>query len=235
VSQALHFSPAGRCTFTPPFTQVRRHQQARPLVRPADHLEQQLRPGLRERDIAELIEHQQVQALQLPVQALQRSLLALLQQLGDQPGDGEESHPPAQGAGGERQRAGQVRLSRAAVAHQQDVLAGGDVLAPHQLADQGLVDRRLGGEVERVQRLEDREAGRLDPPLGGAVLALDHLALDQPQQVGGVVAAVLRAGGRHRRVLAQDRRQLQLPEVVLQQHGGLGRRHDPPPGASSAR
>src|SRR5262249_7740686 len=84
--------------------QVRRHDQARPLVGPAHHLEEHLPSRLGERHIAQLVQHEQVRPLQLPLHLLQRPLLAPLQQLRHQPGHGEEPHPPALGAGGERQR-----------------------------------------------------------------------------------------------------------------------------------
>ena len=117
-------------------------------------------------------------------------------------------------------------LAGAAVADDQDVLVVGDVLAAHQLADQGLVDGRLAGEVERVEGLDHRQAGRLQPAVGGAALAIEQLPFGQPQQVGRVVGLVLPAGGGHRDVLAQDGRQLQRFEVVLQQHRRLRLVHD---------
>ena len=45
--------------------QVGRHQQAGALIRPAHHLEEQLRPGLGEGHVAQLIQQEQVQPLQL--------------------------------------------------------------------------------------------------------------------------------------------------------------------------
>ena len=44
--------------------QVRRHDHARPLVGRADHVEEQLRPGLARRHVPQLVEDQQVQLRQ---------------------------------------------------------------------------------------------------------------------------------------------------------------------------
>ena len=48
--------------------QVRRHDHARPLIRRADHVEQQLRPDLARRHISQLVQHQQVELRQLRLQ-----------------------------------------------------------------------------------------------------------------------------------------------------------------------
>ena len=53
--------------------QIGGRQQAGAFIRPAHHLEEQPGPGLGERDIAQLVEQQQVQPLQWLVQPLQRA------------------------------------------------------------------------------------------------------------------------------------------------------------------
>ena len=84
------------------------------------------------------------------------------------------------------------------------------VLTGHQFPNQRLIDRGLSLEVERVQRLDQREPRSLDPPLGRTLLAIDQFTLDQTQQIRREVTAVLRARRGHQGILPQDGRQPQL-------------------------
>lgn len=59
--------------------QVRRHDQAQPFIRCADHVEQQLRPHLAGGDIAQFIQDQQVQPLELLLQFEQRPFTGMSQ------------------------------------------------------------------------------------------------------------------------------------------------------------
>ena len=59
--------------------EVRGKHEAVLLVCPADHLEEELGAGLGERHIAELIEEQEMKALQLFVEALEPSFLPAFQ------------------------------------------------------------------------------------------------------------------------------------------------------------
>ena len=58
--------------------QIGRYDQAGAFIGPADHLEQEFRPGLRERHISQLVEHNQMQTLQLFLEALELPLLSFL-------------------------------------------------------------------------------------------------------------------------------------------------------------
>ena len=64
--------------------QIGGDDQAGAFIRPADHVEEQFRPGLGERDIAELVQNQNVEPFELFVQPLQGARLALFEQLGHQ-------------------------------------------------------------------------------------------------------------------------------------------------------
>ena len=216
--------------------QVRRHDHARSLVRRADHVEQQLGTNLARRHVAQLVQHQQVQLRQLRPQPGQLTLLTCLHQERRQFGDPEEPHPLAPGARLCRQRRGQVRLPRAAPADQQYVLTSGDIFTPHELQYQRLVHRRRGREVEPVQALGRREPGRLQPTGSGPPLAVQELQFGQLQQEPQVVDILLGAPRRHLLALGRHGRQLQRLEVVLQQHGALGRvlLHDATPAVSPA-
>src|SRR5262249_35225185 len=130
-----------------------------------------------------------------------------------------------------RQGRGDVRLAGPRVADHDDRLPAVDELAAHQLGDEYLVQGWLGGEVEVLQRLERREAGRLQPPLGRPPLPVEQLQLGQLEQEGQVVGVIGRAPLGHLLALGQDGRQSQRLEVVLQEHraGRLSLLHAPPP------
>ena len=56
------------------------------------------------------------------------------------------------------------------ISDEQDIFSLMDVLAPHQLSNQLLINGRLGLEIEGVDGLEHREASILDPSFGGPFL-----------------------------------------------------------------
>jgi hypothetical protein len=131
----------------------------------------------------------------------------------------------------------QARCARAgaAVADQQHVLALVQVLAAGHLAHQWLIEGGQGGEIEAVQGFHHRKAGFLDAPFGRFALPVQQLAFGEAQQVGRVVRTILGGRGGDGGVLPQHGGQLELLEVVLQQHrGGGGLAHRAPPAASSA-
>jgi hypothetical protein len=103
-------------------------QEAGAFVSASHDIEEQLGPGLGERDVTEFIEDEQIEPLELLVEPLKRPVFAHLQQQGDQRGGGGEPHPLARRAGGEPQGGGQVGLARAGVADQEHVLPSFEVL-----------------------------------------------------------------------------------------------------------
>ena len=80
--------------------QVRGDQEADTLIGTADHIEEELGPGLGEGHEAQFVEDDQVLAFQLLDESVKGSLLSALQKMGDQAGDGEESYPAALETGG---------------------------------------------------------------------------------------------------------------------------------------
>ena len=109
--------------------QVGRHDQAVAFVGRGDHVEQEFRPGLAGRNVAQFVQDQQVQLAQLLPQPQELTFLFGFQQQGDQLGDAEEADLAALSAGGHAQRRGQVRLARPAGTDEQNVLALVEVLA----------------------------------------------------------------------------------------------------------
>ena len=132
--------------------QVRGHDQAVPLVGRGDHVEQQFRPGLAGRHVAQFVEDQQVQLGKLLPQPQELPLLVGLQQQRDQLGHAEEADLACPGRRRPCPGRGQVRLAGAAGADQQDVLPLVEVLALDQLQHQRLVDAGPGREVELVEQ-----------------------------------------------------------------------------------
>ena len=86
------------------------------LIGLADDIEKQFRARFGERDVAELVEDDQIQSLKLARQALERSAFLGFEELGDQAGGGEEAHALALATGGKAQgRAGMASFRHGAL------------------------------------------------------------------------------------------------------------------------
>ena len=198
--------------------QIGGDQGRAPLVALAEHLEQQLGAGLRQRHEAEFVDDQKLVGGELLLEPQQLLVIAGLDELVDQCGGGDEADREALLAGRQAETEGDVGLAGAAVAERDEVLAALDVLAAGQLQDQRLVERGDDLEVEAVEALDHGEARRLDAPLDHAALAVDQLELGESQQVADVIDAFRGALPGDLVVLAQEGRQLQRLEVVGEQH-----------------
>jgi hypothetical protein len=183
-----------------------------------EHLEQQLGTCRRQRYIAKLVDDQQLHRCKVALHLEQAAFVARFQQLADQRSCGRERHRKPLLAGSQTEGECDMRLARAAVAQCNDVLAPQDILTAGKLQDEHLVEAGDGGKVERVEALHRREPRRPDTPLDRAPFAIDQLELDEPQQVAGMIGTVTRALARHLVILAQHGGQLQLLEVMGQQH-----------------
>ena len=181
-------------------------------------LEEELRAGLGEWDEAQFVDDEQLESGQLLLEVEQSPLVPGLDQLVDQRGGRGEADRQSPLAGGESQTEGHMGLAGAAVADGDDVLPPVYVLAACQLHGQVLVHRRHGQEVEGVEALGGGEACRLDPAVNHPMMAVYQLKLREPQQVARMVDALGGALAGYLAVLSQERRQLQLLEVMLQQH-----------------
>jgi hypothetical protein len=135
----------------------------------------------------------------------------------DERGSGGERDAVSALAGSEAERQGGVRLAGTAWPKSDDVAAFVDPLTAGQLENQRLVQRRLGGEVERVEALGLREPGLADTPLDAAPLAVDTLEFAQAQEVFGVIGPVPGRLHRHLLIVARERRQLQGLEMIGEQ------------------
>ena len=155
-----------------------------------EDLEQQLRPGLGERDVAQFVDDQQLCGGQVLLQPQQSALVARILELVDEAGGGDKGNGETALTRGQAQSQRNVGLPGAAVAEHDDVVAGNDELAARQLQYQGLVEAGHGGEVEGIQALHRREAGIADTPLDQTALAVDQLQLGQTQQITGMIDAL---------------------------------------------
>ena len=136
--------------------QIGGDQGRAPLVALAEHLEQQLGAGLRQRHEAEFVDDQKLVGGELLLEPQQLLVIAGLDELVDQCGGGDEADREALLAGRQAETEGDVGLAGAAVAERDEVLAALDVLAAGQLQDQRLVERGDDLEVEAIEALDPR-------------------------------------------------------------------------------
>jgi len=195
------------------------------LVPLAEHLKQQLRPGLRERHIAELVDDEQLDRGKLRLEPQEALLVARLHQLMDEPRRRCESDGKAALASGEPERQRHMALAGPAVAERDDILATRDERAAAKLQRQHLVEAGNGGEVESVEALDRREPGLADSPFGDPAFAIEEFEFDEPEQIPNVVDAVARGLACDFLIFPQNGRQLELLEVM----GGRSRRRAGPP------
>ena len=140
--------------------QVRGQDHRALLVALGDDLEEQVGLLAAERQVADLVDDQELVDVDGAVHRLLQPALALRRLQGeDQIGRGGEAHLPAALRGEVAERDRQVRLADAAGPEQHDVLGALDEGEAGELLD--LRARRAGGEgeVEAVERLDRREAG----------------------------------------------------------------------------
>ena len=156
--------------------------------------------------------------MKLGLKLQQASLIARFVQGVDQAGCGIERHREAALASSEPQRQRGVSLAGSRVAQGDDIVAPGNELAAGKFEHQHLVDAGDRGEVERVDGLDGWEARLSDAALDHAPLAIDQLHLDEAQEIARMVDLLGGAKGCNLVVLAQDRRQLELLEVMGEQH-----------------
>ena len=172
--------------------QVGGHQDGASLVALAEDLEEQFRAGGGQRHEAQLVDDEQIEAGQLPLQVEQSAVVPGLHEFVDQGRGGGETHRHSPLAGSQAQSQGDVGLAGAAVADGDDVLSALDVFAAGQLHDQWLVQRRDGQEVEGVQALGGGEVCRAD----AALHQLDTSDVD----LMACTVTVVGQGGRERNI-----------------------------------
>src|SRR5450759_3132274 len=105
----------------------------------------------------------------------------------DESRDGIEADRQPLLAGRETEPETDMGLAGAAVADRDDVLPAGYILRAGELQNEGLVERRNGGEVEAVQALYGREPRLPDPTLDHPPFAVDQFQFGQAQQKADMI------------------------------------------------
>ncbi|CCF83959.1 hypothetical protein NITHO_2920001 [Nitrolancea hollandica Lb] len=200
--------------------QVRGKSDAGAFVAIGEELEEQLGGVLGEGQVADLIDQDEVEALQVGQQLREPQRLLRQFEFARQGGSGAEEDPiPAQ-AGGAADPQEEMSLADAAGAEQKDILVLGDEAVLRQLEHALLAQAGHGGEVEVLQALLVGETCLCQPPQDLALLALGDLMCEECLEIAEVAAALPLSITRERLVLVSDRRQLQLLQVGADD-GGL--------------
>lgn len=202
--------------------QVGGHDHTAPFITAGDDVEQQLGPGLARRHVAQFVENQQIETGEPAFEACQFFLFAYFQQQGDQFRNPKEPDFVSLQASGHSDRGGQVCLASTAVADQQDILPAIEVVSFRQFQDEWFIDCRLGREVERFECLLSRELGCLETSFRGFAFPLDQLQFAELQQERQMIDIVGAAALGHLLIYTLHGRQLELFEMMLEQHGVLG-------------
>jgi hypothetical protein len=145
-----------------------------------EYFEEQFRPGLREGNVAKLVDDEQFDGGELSLKFQETPLIARFHKLMNQPRRGVEGIRETTLAGRESQREARVSLAGAAIAEGDDVVTGDDIFAARKLQNERFVERCDGGEVERVETFHRREMRHAYAPLDHAALAIDEFELREP-------------------------------------------------------
>lgn len=138
-------------------------EQAGPFLAIGEDLKQQFGAGAGERQITQLVADQQLGLIELREEAFELVVFLCFFEPTDQHGGGEEAHAASLTAGGQAERDGKVRFSRAWLAEQHAVGVLIDPLAARQFEDLLLVERGQDAEVIGVEILLHGKRRLLDP------------------------------------------------------------------------
>src|SRR4051794_170266 len=188
--------------------------QARAFVAARDEHEHQIR-GLRvERDVADLVDDQQRDPLQASEFVVEAALALRVGEERDPFGRGPERDAMAGQASADPESDAQVGLAGAGRAQQDHVLLAGQEVELPEVQHAVAADRRLEAEVELLQGLSGREAGRLDAALAAVAVAAVDLGLEQ--RGGELLKAPLLLAGAAGELGQRPRggRRLERPEQV---------------------
>src|SRR5215470_12596027 len=176
--------------------QIGRDDDRGALVEPADQMKQQLAAGLREGEIAEFVEHDEIQAREIfgkPALAVGPGFVF---EPVDEVDDGVKAASPAAADAGPRNGDGQMRLAGASAANQYGIALLSNKGAARQIADQRLVDRRAG-KVEVGNVFRQRQLGNGQLVFDRARLLFSDLGVEQIADDAGWLVPALDAGDHH--------------------------------------
>ena len=195
------------------------------LVAAGDELEEQMRAVTVDRDVADLVDDEEL-GLAVKLQTLLDPVLGIgLGQGRDKRHGLGKVGPVAFGDRLDAQGHGQVSLPDARRAQEDDVLAISDKPALRELLDPLLVDRGLEGEVEALQGLDIGELGERRSDSDVLLLLGGHLLGEDLVQEVGIRDVVLGGFLEGRLQMFIDPIEAEMPEVVLD----MGETHWTPP------
>ena len=171
--------------------QVAGNQGGTAFIALAEHFKEQLRTDSGERHVAQFIDDQQLDSVEMLLQGPQTAFIAGFHEFVDESGSRGEGNTVSLLAGGQSQGQGSVGLAGTRGPKRNAVLALVDPFAARQLENQRLVERGLSGEVEGIETFGLWKARQPDATLDIAPFAVDALEFAQPQQIARVVSAVL--------------------------------------------
>ena len=200
--------------------QVAGDQSGTAFIALAEHFEEQLGTDSRERHVAQFVDDQQLDGVEMLLQGPEAALITGFHEFVHEGGGRGEGDAVSLLAGGQSQGQGDVGLAGAGGPKRNTVLALLDRFAARQLQNQCLVERGLRGEVEGVEALGLGKARQPDAALDTAPFAVDALEFAQTQQIAGVISAVLGSFHCDLVILAREGGKLQDLEMVAKQHLG---------------
>ncbi|PBC66310.1 DNA invertase Pin-like site-specific DNA recombinase [Streptomyces sp. TLI_235] len=165
---------------------VRGDDHAGSLVSVRDELEEQVRRLRLERDVADLVDHDQRVAAELDQLLLEPAGLVGCGEAVDPLGGGGERDPVAGLAGPHREAGGQVRLAGAWRPQKNGVLPGRYEVQCSQVTELLARHAPQMGDIEFLDGLDRGEAGGADAALAAVAVTGGDLALQAGDQVLGV-------------------------------------------------
>src|SRR6202035_799844 len=108
-------------------------------------------------------------------------------------------------------------LSRAGITQSNNIVACDEIFAAREFENKRLVERRNGGEVERVETLHRGKAGGADAALDHAPFAIDEFELGETQKEADMIKTFARGLRGDFFIFAQEGRQLELTQMMREQ------------------
>lgn len=201
-----------------PEGEVGGHDERDAFVELADQVEEQRSAVLGERQVAELIEDNDVLIEESCGEAAGFPFALLGIELVDEIDDAEEAGALALGDRMAAEGGSEVRLSGACAADEDDITSGIEVLPGVELADLGLADHRFP-EVEAIEIPRDGEVRQAQLILVGACLAVGDLSREQLSQPMGRGELLLAQG--RQALLQRTRHAAQAQRLQLFDQLGL--------------
>ena len=169
---AEHLAPFGKAA-------VGGEDHGATLVAGVDQLKEQVAAAGDHRQVANLVDDEELRAAEEPDPLPQGALALSLGQRADELGEGGEVDAASGLDGLDGEGDGQVGLAAAGLAEEVDDLVAADEVEPGQGEDAVAVERGLEREVEPGQRLDGEQPAHLESRLDPAALAQAEFLIEQ--------------------------------------------------------